>query len=893
MGMHDLVIHHNGRQYDVRNIDSDMYSYMDLVADTCEVALRNVSARNSLSLELYCFLPGSSVRMEIENDKDVMTMFELLVGFSQIDLYLHVDQQPPNPLEPVDVNTDLRSNDKSEIGKGKYEHGSSSRSTKEVNTGASLVELMWGGLDCYEDVNWSELGHIEEYGVEDELIMYSDSEDLDWDVNEHGGIRDDGDSSTDSGDNSNLDGRLLNEDSEGGMSSYGSDDGDGHLSSDENDVQAINADRYMRGKVFEIKEGEKICLENGMLFEDVSHFRTVLKEYAIERGFKLVRLKNEKSRVTAQCSAPGCKWRIHASPLPDKLTYKIKSLGPEHTCVRVERNAEATSTWIAEKYVRTLRNNPGMTIEAIHDELIEKHGLESSRMQIYRGKRKALEAIEGNHAKAYSKLPQYAVEIRKTNPGSLVKLELERIPPNVNLPTFRRMFISFSAIQEVESECKDSWAFFLYYLHSILGDGPQQRPWTIMSDGQKGIESALLQIMPEAAHRRCCRHLFSNFKGRFPGLKLRSSFWAAARAYTVREFNYAMTVIKDASTEAHDWLMGLPPQMWARHTFDSRVKSEHVTNNMVESFNNWVGNCRGKPVLTLIENIRTKLMGKLHKRYEMGSTWQSLVTPKTRKRLDGVINQSRICKITFAGGEEYQVIEGVVSYVVNLRARTCCCKVWEISGLPCKHAAACISYKRVNIEEYCHSYFHRDTYLRAYGEIIHPVHDETLWEEVAGEPVQPPRLKRLPGRPRKSRRREADEPVPGGGESRRSCTVRCVICKQIGHNKRTCQKAPVRGSTRGRGSIMRARGSSEATTVGNGTTMRGRGITIRGRGRGNRGTRGRGRGAVAGTRGRGAVPGTRGRRSNADTRGRGNAGTSGNGSLAASNSNVSVSSKLL
>lgn len=100
-----------------------------------------------------------------------------------------------------------------------------------------------------------------------------------------------------------------------------------------------------------------------------------------------------------------------------------------------------------------------------------------------------------------------------------------------------------------------------------------------------------------------------------------------------------------------------------------------------------------------------------------------------------MVDQSRVCKITFAGGEEYHVVEGVVSHVVNLRAGTCCCKVWEISGLPCKRAASCISHKRMNIEEFCHTYYHRDTYLRAYGEIIHPLHDETMWEEVPGEPV--------------------------------------------------------------------------------------------------------------------------------------------------------------
>ncbi|GFS35272.1 hypothetical protein Acr_00g0038740 [Actinidia rufa] len=55
-----------------------------------------------------------------------------------------------------------------------------------------------------------------------------------------------------------------------------------------------------------------------------------------------------------------------------------------------------------------------------------------------------------------------------------------------------------------------------------------------------------------------------------------------------------------------------------------RVKSDHVTNNLVESFNHWIENARGKPVLVLA-NIRTKLMEKLHNRFEQACTWPSLM----------------------------------------------------------------------------------------------------------------------------------------------------------------------------------------------------------------------------------------------------------------------------
>ncbi|GFY97440.1 hypothetical protein Acr_11g0017460 [Actinidia rufa] len=162
-------------------------------------------------------------------------------------------------------------------------------------------------------------------------------------------------------------------------------------------------------------------------------------------------------------------WRIHASPLPEGITYKIKSLCGDHRCVRTVRNAEATSTWIAIKFLKALRANLSMTLEAIYDDLVEVYGVAASKMQIYIGKKQALEILEGNHAKSYGKLAQYAVEIRKANPGSWVKLELERISPNLNLPTFKSLLDEVALggnnglypldYGVVESEGKDSWAY--------------------------------------------------------------------------------------------------------------------------------------------------------------------------------------------------------------------------------------------------------------------------------------------------------------------------------------------------------------------------------------------------------------------------------------------------
>ncbi|KAG5553272.1 hypothetical protein RHGRI_011211 [Rhododendron griersonianum] len=269
-----------------------------------------------------------------------------------------------------------------------------------------------------------------------------------------------------------------------------------------------------------------------------------------------------------------------------------------------------------------------MTLESMQVEVQHKYGIEASLTQLYRARRKALAEIEGNHAKSYSLLPAYAYEVLKSNPGSLVKIKGEMLTPT-STPMFQRFFIAFDAmitsfksgcrpfigldgchlkgpyggillaavgldgnnglfpivVAIVEMEGSESWKFFIDHLQTVLGHGSEAKPWAFMSDMQKSIESVLAEFMPQSAHRLCCRHLFANFKKVHSGLLLRKCFWVAARAYNQIDFNQAMERIKDISKEAHKWLSDVPTHKWARHAFDDRVKNDHITNNLTESFN--------------------------------------------------------------------------------------------------------------------------------------------------------------------------------------------------------------------------------------------------------------------------------------------------------------------
>ena len=95
------------------------------------------------------------------------------------------------------------------------------------------------------------------------------------------------------------------------------------------DIEQIHVDRAIQGRRFIVEEG-LIRLENGMVFTNVNEFREALRDFAIQERFELVRVKNDKARVTAHCVSDGCPWRIYAAITPNEVTFRIKTYDSQH-----------------------------------------------------------------------------------------------------------------------------------------------------------------------------------------------------------------------------------------------------------------------------------------------------------------------------------------------------------------------------------------------------------------------------------------------------------------------------------------------------------------------------------------------------------------------------------
>ncbi|GAB4861938.1 hypothetical protein Ancab_037193 [Ancistrocladus abbreviatus] len=345
------------------------------------------------------------------------------------------------------------------------------------------------------------------------------------------------------------------------------------------------------------------------------------------------------------------------------------------------------------------------------------------------------------------------------------------------------------AFAVVESENRESWTYFFNCLKLAIGvEGASH--CTIISDRQKGVDPALNDVLPEAERMICCRHLYANLKSRhhLTHQRLKLAFWAAAWAYSEHVFLQEMEKIRSLHKEAYNDLMDVPLHLWARHKFSPMVKCDQVTSNFVESFNSKLEDFRSKPIMTMLEGLRRRCMTKLNDKREKAKAWQGYVCPRPSKILSRNQLYARNCFPKPAGSRIYEVEKGNDFYIVNVKEMTCDCKVCDITGIPCKHAIACLREFRGKFEEYVHPCYTVETYREAHSEMIVPVPSPKTWLPSERPLLDPPPLRRLPGRPKKARKREPGEEP----KQQRSHTVRCTLCGIMGHNKRACGRAPVK-----------------------------------------------------------------------------------------------------
>ena len=126
---------------------------------------------------------------------------------------------------------------------------------------------------------------------------------------------------------------------------------------------------------------------------------------------------------------------------------------------------------------------------------------------------------------------------------------------------------------------------------------------------KQGLLKAANNVFPNCPHRFCLRHIYQNFQtAGFRGSELKKYMDKASYSYTEHDHLAAMDALKNECKAAWAWLNKVPRAAWARFAMDFNCKTDLVVNNISEVFNKMILDVRGKPIKSMIDGIRTKLM---------------------------------------------------------------------------------------------------------------------------------------------------------------------------------------------------------------------------------------------------------------------------------------------
>ncbi|KAD3066829.1 hypothetical protein E3N88_34709 [Mikania micrantha] len=504
-----------------------------------------------------------------------------------------------------------------------------------------------------------------------------------------------------------------------------------------------------------------------------------------------------------------CPWVMLISKVKDSETWIVKTLLNEHKCIPSRDINACTSTFLSSQMLEQIEENPTIPVRVVQEQLQRKYEIGITKTKAYRAKVKAKKVVEGDFISQYALLWDYANQLRQTNPGTTVRIEVEPNPnPGESIREFKRIYVCLGGLKQgfkalgrdllgldgafmkgpfpgqilcavgvdnnngiylvcyaiVESETLSSWTWFLQQLGQDLELGTNSN-FTFISDRQKGILPAISNVFPCAEHRYCIRHIHENMKGTFRGKLYKDMLWDSATSTTIPEFTTSMDKLKEFNKDAHLWLSKIHPKYWSRSHFSGRAVSDVLLNNICEVFNGKIVEGRDKPIICALEYIREYLMRRIVTVLSIIERSEGLLTPNATKQFEKIKKDATNYHVQWNGGDQYQV-SGKLNHqrVVDLREKNCSCRRWEITGLPCCHAVASIWFMASNgqkvgvLESWVHPVYTLQRWKDVYSFKIMPINGRSLWEKThVPTTLAPPKHHNQVGRPKRARNKSANE----------------------------------------------------------------------------------------------------------------------------------------
>ncbi|XP_026428409.1 uncharacterized protein LOC113324307 [Papaver somniferum] len=514
-------------------------------------------------------------------------------------------------------------------------------------------------------------------------------------------------------------------------------------------------------------------VEVGTQWPTMAEYKLFVTKFCIANCIEVEKFKDDPTRLRCRCKVKKCPFRLFANRQPGGHTVKITKYIPKHICVNrtgTSRNRMANSSWVASVIVQDINEDDySLQPKKIQSRPRTRFGVELSYWVAWKGK--ALTKKFGSYEDGYKFAPEVMDQILKNNEGSIkiVTTDTDKdfsfccLAFDAFLTGFKdgcRPFIGLDgcflkgkyggvmlsaveldsnngmyslAIFICDCENKENWILFLNIIKDRFLEHPA--PLTFISDRQKGFVSALQEVFSSNRNRFCFRHIFENFKGKVhKGTHMKTLAWGEAKAYRNTYHNRYMSTMEIDNKRAHQWFEDIPTHLWARSTFDTTLKCEHVTNNIYGSLNSWTLDVRSKPLHRILEGFNLKMMGLMFDRKMKVKEWEAeglVLFPRADRIIKHRVEKKR--RYNLFGSSEFcwcvQNHETSSRWNVDVKEKTCNCNVWELTGIPCVHAIVVACHLRLDINSLVHDYHTVSFYKKDYAGKVVACDNQDHWNE--------------------------------------------------------------------------------------------------------------------------------------------------------------------
>ena len=312
----------------------------------------------------------------------------------------------------------------------------------------------------------------------------------------------------------------------------------------------------------------------GQTFASFEFLKHALQEWSIIEKFSTRVAHKDKQRVDYRChtykeqnkqqnntgsssESSSCPFRVYATKQKDSDNVEVRIVETEHTCLGVrapKRDAANSQEWLIRVVPKLLTVSKDTTPHQIIDVVRHAHGQLVNYQAALHCRNTLANAGAAAHAYQFFYLPAYIDTLKQQSPYCYTNLTTLPSPSDANPSKriFRRVFICpaesqlafnqsrrFVALDGthlkgffqqtlllaagidangqyiiyawavVESENKDAWEYFLQHLKLAM---PQILEASLMSDRDKGLQSAEDVLGPNVTRLFCLQHLKRSFQ---------------------------------------------------------------------------------------------------------------------------------------------------------------------------------------------------------------------------------------------------------------------------------------------------------------------------------------------------------------------------------------------